>query len=498
MTSSIACPPRFATPRNPDRATLGHEVETYSLMLTGSRFMPWQRLVTSVTKELDPRYDLDEARLWYRLVIIVVPRQSGKTTIWEADATWVTRRRPGQVALLGEQSLIKARERLLDKYVEERLGGLYGSPTMNRAFRSYPYNVRKSNGSEHVRWLDTKARNSTIKPIANTDDAGHGDTTDHCTIDEAFVHRDLTVINGVQPTMRTRPDPQLVIMSTIGDGNDGLLQHYQEVGEASLHDPGSQVAYFEWSALDDDDRTDPEVWRRVMPSLGYTLDPETVRHEVSTMTADEFDRASLCRRPKLAALAKLPAEHWSSCGVDLEDVNPTGSVVLGFAVAHDRSAASIAVAGRVTVDVDGEPSHRVGCAIERRPGTAWLPARVAELARGRGRTVVAVVADRRAGAGSLIDASTARGVNVTEIEAGDVSTHCGTFYDLVVDHLLAHGHQQELDDAAAAAVDRPLGDSWAWSAVRSEGPIDAITSSTWAVGEFMRQFPLGVERSRSV
>ena len=46
-TGSLACPPRFGTPRNPDRLTLGGEVAAVARRL-GLTLMPWQQHVADV------------------------------------------------------------------------------------------------------------------------------------------------------------------------------------------------------------------------------------------------------------------------------------------------------------------------------------------------------------------------------------------------------------------------------------------------------------------
>ena len=50
---AVDCPPLFATPRDPSRATLGGAVASVATQL-GTPLMPWQRLVADVAMELDP------------------------------------------------------------------------------------------------------------------------------------------------------------------------------------------------------------------------------------------------------------------------------------------------------------------------------------------------------------------------------------------------------------------------------------------------------------
>src|SRR5882757_3936768 len=69
-------PPRFSTPRNPGHRTYGAAIAKVAAAL-GTPLMPWQRHVVDVACEIDP-----EGLPVHRLVVVTVPRQSGKTTLW--------------------------------------------------------------------------------------------------------------------------------------------------------------------------------------------------------------------------------------------------------------------------------------------------------------------------------------------------------------------------------------------------------------------------------
>ena len=76
----MTAPPRHHTPRNPDRPTNGPGVALIGAA-KGRTYMPWQRDALDVALELDP----ETGHYCYGIVVISVPRQSGKTTI-EGDA----------------------------------------------------------------------------------------------------------------------------------------------------------------------------------------------------------------------------------------------------------------------------------------------------------------------------------------------------------------------------------------------------------------------------
>lgn len=442
-------------------------------MLTGSRFMPHQRHVADVALEHD-----ELGHLLYDVVVLKIPRQNGKTTEVEGVLTWSSRRGPDRTVVYTAQDRQMARARLLEEFEQKRL-----ARNTRLAGR---YKVRRSNGSEAITWRDRKANASKIVIVATTDDAGHGLTTDTAVLDEAFAHDDLTLVNALQPTMVTRADPQLWIVSTVGDGTDGLLQHYEEIGEVSLTDPDTTVAYFDWSATADDDRADPAVHRRVMPALGRTITETRIRSYLRTMGANEFDRAFLNRRPDTADDAKIPGDAWAACGAELDDLE--GPIVLAVAVELDRSHTTIAAAGR--------HDDRLGVIVDRRKGTAWAGLELAALTHSRGPH--AVVGDRRLGAGGILDDARARGVPVVELGATDVVDCCGTMFDLVVGRQIAHARQPDLDTAVARAVERPLGDAWAFSMRGSGADIAPLYAATFAAGYHRHEFPTGLETGNIV
>jgi hypothetical protein len=460
---SIEAVPRFATLRRPERETRGPRIEAASLLISRSKFLPWQRMVSDVANEYELVQGENglEIRLCYEIVVLVVPRQNGKTTLLEPTLVSAALRRPDVDVIYTAQDRQMSKRRLIDELADKRLA--------RRPELAGQFKVRRSNGSEGIRWPNQ----SLISTVANTDEAGHGLTLDLVCLDEAFSHDDLTVVTALDATMITRPDPQLWIVSTVGDGSDGLLQHYQELGELSLSDPDTRIAYFEWSATDDQDRDDPETWASVMPALGYTITLDRVRDRRRNLTPDVFDRSYLCRRPTFGSTAKLSPAGWASCASPVE-LSPAGPYLMTFDVSADRQSVAVAVAGIfqgrtavVTRVLSGSPT-----AVARE---------ILGIYHGLG-VGCRVVADRRAGAGGLIDALLLLGLPVDELTTTELVTSCGTLFDLVESGDLWHDSQPLLDAAAISALARPLGDAWAWDRRKSPTDISTLIAATNAVG----------------
>ena len=400
--------------------------------LLGRPLMPWQRLVADVSQELRP----DGSR-FYRTVVLIVPRQQGKSSLLQAVMVDQAVAALDSSTLYTAQDRTEARRRLLTE-LDER--------TLARSPLRGHYRTRKTNGDESLRF----PTGSTIGIVAPTKTSGHGQTLDLGVIDEAFAQTDLSLPQAFGPAMVTRHDAQLWIVSVVGDGTDELLQHYQAEGEASLTDPATRLAFFEWSAPEGD-VYDEEVWRTCMPALGITVDADDVRADPTYGDPDEFARAYLCRRRPQQSTTAIELEAWERGAVDVLDlVDP---LVFAVDVALDRTAASIAAASAVAGGVGVE-------LVEHRPGTAWVVDRLEHLAR-RHRPV-AVIVDGAGPTGSLLAELERRRLPLAVWTATDIARACGWFVDEVAGGRLAHLEQAPLDAAVAGAAKLYRGDAFRW------------------------------------
>ena len=331
-------PPRFGTPRSPERATLGPAVGRVAASL-GKPFMPWQQLVADVVMEVDPV----TGRLAYPEFGLEVPRQSGKSTFVEAKgAHRCTATRffgPRQHLVYTAQTRQKARE----KWEED-----YAADLESSAAFKHRVNVSKANGNEHIRFVN----GSRWGLEAATEKAGHGSTIDEAHLDEAFAHQDFRLEQAFGPAMITRALKQLGWISTAGWlGGSPYLEAKTETGRrAVLEGRRSGLAYFEWSAPEDADPGDEAVWWACMPALGHTITVDAIRAEyakaVDQGKVNEFKRAYLNQwvpkdSPDLWSV--VPERTWAGL-VDPES-HPVGRVVFAAAFSHDQSHAAVGLAG---------------------------------------------------------------------------------------------------------------------------------------------------------
>lgn len=424
--------------------------------------MPWQAQVANVAGELEP-----DGRPAYREVRVTVPRQSGKTTLLLAEMV------DRALGWGGPQRIVytaQDRNHAREKW-DEQVSALDRTPLGGL------YSVRRSNGSERIRWRNGSQHGIT----AAGESSGHGSTLDLAVIDEAFAQGDERLIQAFRPAMVTRAAAQIWIVSTAGTDTSTFLRERVQDGRARVEaNERHGVAYFEWSAPDDAPIDDPAVWRATMPALGRTVDERTIADDLAAMGEQEFARAYL-NRWSPGGQPAIPIAAWQAC----RDTQATivGPIAVAIDVDPERVAGSIAVAGRRR---DGRTAVEL---VDARDGVEWIVPRVAELA-ARWHPV-AVALDPASPAGSLIAelAMSAR-IAPTLVNARTYGQACGALYDDVISGRLVHRGQPRLDEAVLSARRRPLGDAWAWARRGGDiSPLVAATIARWAWATTPEQKP---------
>jgi hypothetical protein len=460
--------PRFGTERHPERVTHGSRIAEIGQAL-GTGLMPWQRYVADVAGEVDPATD----RLYYSQVVVLVPRQSGKTTLGLAV------RAERALGFGGPQNLLYTAQTRNDarmKWEDDHWPILRDSPLGPLV------DIRRRTGAEAFVWS-----NGSIDGLpAPTEKAGHGKTLDLAFADEAFAQIDDRLEQAFRPAMITRPEPQLWVVSTAGTEKSSWLKGKVDAGRRRLleGDTASRTAYFEWSAPNDAPIDDPGTWRACMPALGITINEQQIKSVFDNMIAEQgMDGLGLFRRAYLnqwpdayqRAWTVIGELQWRACGGARAEPRPEGQVAFGVDASWpDGAWCSISVA---TLTDDDRTYVQV---LERREGTSWVVPVLKELTE-RHRPWATVV-DRKGPAGSLIPDMEAAGLEV-ETPSLEAIAHAAfrVKADVCADiPTLRHYDQDELDDAVAMVSRRPLGDAWTW-ARRNDTDISPLTSVTLAV-----------------
>jgi phage terminase large subunit-like protein len=456
--------------------------ETVELAATAGLMLdPWQQVV------LDGALGERNGGFWSAFeVALVLPRQNGKNSILEA-------REIAGLFLFGEELILhSAHEFKTGQEAFLRVRGLIeGSEAMSRRVDK----VRTAHGDEGIELKPlptvisgargkqiTRSKRQRLRFVARTSGSGRGFSGDVVILDEAF-NLPESVISALLPTMSARPNPQLWYTSSAVDQE--IHPHgvaLARVRERGLRGDDPSLAYFEWSADEDAHRgapravaTDPAQWAAANPGMGYRVSADHIAREQRSMGSKSFqvERLGIGDWPATDDALKpvIDPEIWANL---VHSGSKAGKFVVFAPDGNpERTSASIAAVGTR----DDDLAHVE--IIDRRPGTGWVAARLAELAQQW--KPAAIVVDPSGPGGSWLAALQDAGIEPLLISGREMAQACGGFYEAVTEKgSIRHLDQLELRDALAGAQTRPLGDAWAWARRTSQVDISPLVAVTLA------------------
>lgn len=463
-------PPRYYTRRNPDLRTRGPQMAKVSRAL-GRPYLPWQRYVADVTGELNPP---GSHYLWrYQVIVILLPRQAGKTTLMRSVVADRCITRPGTSVVMSAQLGKDSSDRWEDLVADIETGPL-GQHVV----------VKRGKGDQKCLWPNR----SKIEPFTPTKKGVHGKSPNLGLLDEVWAfskeHMD-EVLTALNPAMVTKRDRQVWIISAAGDASSTYLNELVEIGRAATGDPSSTMAFFEWSADEDADPYDPATWD-YHPGLDGLITIEDLRDESKPEKNSHANwlRSYLNRKTK-ATTTLVDMDLWDALAnpADLDVPAPSADkVAFAYDVAIDRTSAAVWQAWR---DEAGTMQIRV---VEYRPGADWLPAYIVAL---RDAGAAHIGADDGGPARIVTDQLRRAGLTIETVNGRDAGTAWGAFKATIKDSkdlaqgavpLLRHSGSDALRGALEIAAESRRGDQSSLSRNDSLGPIDplvAAVSASW-------------------
>lgn len=426
--------------------------------------MPWQRLVADVGGELVE----DEDGLLipaYREVVFSVPRQNGKTSLvlaWECHRAIGWEHLGPQRISYSAQTGNDARKKLINDQ----------KPILNPRKKALGIDrFYEASGGEGILWNN----GSRLVLLSNTEASGHGPTVDLGVKDELFADYDDRRDQALIPAMATRSAGQVLACSTMGTEDSIPWNALVERGRLAVDlDQRHGLAYFEWSAHEDADLDDPNVWPTFMPAFGITIKAPAVSHARigGQMTDGEFRRA-FGNLKTTTSDRVIPLAAWSA--VCTADATPAGTVVFALDVNPERTGGAIVAASPGVAEVVPRlPADGFGAL-----GTAWLVPRAVQLSASHANPLWLV--DATGPAASLIPALESAGLRVRPVKPAELVSACAQFYDGVIDGRLRLRQHADLDRAAAGAAKRTIGDAWAWTRKTASADISTLVAATLAL-----------------
>lgn len=451
--SSDGAAPLYATRRNPDLDTDGPQVGVVARAL-GTPLIPWQQYVVDVGNERRP-----DGSYEYEIVIVSVPRQTGKTTILRANGTHrclVCGRDVFYTAQTGKD----ARERWLD---------LVKILRVQPAFKDR-VKVGLRGGSEQIQFPGGAA----FRVFAPTVESLHGYTPPTVKIDEAFALTGMAgdlLMGAIGPAQITIRDRQIWIVSTAGTAESTFLHDWIDRGMEGT----PRVACFVWAAGPAHDPFNVDHIREFHPGVGFELNGKVLTAEDVFAQADrnsraEYERAFANRRT-ITMSHLIPAETWRPLKGEGDHMPPNKrTAVLGFDVSADRQSAAIVAAW---MD-HGAPRVRV---ILAQPGYSWVASEISKLRREWHLPWSRVVA---AGNGPVLDVIE-RLPGIRVLSEREYATACSAWLASIEDATLRHDGTDALAESVAGLVTRPaVSDGVAFSRRHSVGDSSPAVAGTCA------------------
>jgi phage terminase large subunit-like protein len=452
----------YATRRDPSLSTEGARVALVAEML-GTPLLPWQRYTADVAGELLP-----DGSYRHQVVVVTVPRQSGKTTLLRSVMVDRALSREGCGTFYTAQTGKDARERWNDLVDAVKASPLKGLTV-----------VRSAAGSERVLFPN----GSMVRCFAPVATSLHGYTPPLVVLDEAFAHDEQTgndLMGAIGPAQVTIRHRQLWIVSTAGTAESVFLRRWVDAGRAGAEG----VALLEWGAGPDvTDSYDPSVWPTFHPAMvdmgnGPLVSAAAIAAQADQLTRAEFERAYLNRWTRTASNL-ITAESWDRLA-NLSQAPPAegDKVVYAFDVMPDRSTAALVAVWRPE---GGVVQARV---VRTSPGVAWLLADLDQL-HTWGYRLFAAADDGPAR--EVTDQLTRRGFTVEKVSGKGYTDAWGFLMRHIAEGTLAHDGSDALAIAAANVNTRPVGDASAPSRRASAGDVTPLVAAM--VGAYVLDRP---------
>lgn len=476
--------PRFVTPRNFDRPTLGPEMAEVSRQL-GFEPMPWNLEHWDTLYEYTPVETPNGTinKLWYREGVLTVPRQSSKTTgTLVRHAHRCTKAHDNGWLRPGERSNTAFTMQHRNDAAKKMKEGWF--PILDPVVNPNEWNIaniercNRGAGTEQIKWL-----NGALTGVFPPNITGaHGDTLDAVDVDEAWSFPDDRAEQGARPAMITRLSPQIVIQSTQGTMDSTYFNDKCNDGRdrAALAHEGkeSHIYYLEYSCGPADDIDNPDHWPRWMPALGYTIDIDAImaEWEASRKRPDYFLRAygnvRVGRNNQI-----IPASSWANCyrPKSYREGKVWMAVDASPGIEGAGRSGSISIASYRGDDIAVE-------VIRHGPGVMWIPEAIGELTRQHKCQMLWL--DPIGPIGSIQnDIKLKSMARIEVIDARGMVNACGRFHQAVLDGTVHHRGQDMLNGAVEGAAKRTLEDGWAWKRATSSSdisPLVACTLAHWA------------------
>jgi hypothetical protein len=444
-------PRLFTPPLRPlnRRTSDGYDVADFAEMI-GEPLLPWQRFAVIHALELLPGGDYR-----FRIVIIVVARQNGKSTLKRTVTLWRMFMQPKCHVLGIAQDLSLARDQW-----QMCQDTIHESPSLEEEWG----NVRNVNGDEKF-WLANKSRYAIKAPNRK---AGRGGSNDEVNIDELAQHYDWKSWAATSKTTMAKANSQIWAMSNAGSDESVVLN---QLRDSALSGRDPTICLLEWSGEYDeegDSYCDIDDWPQIAqanPSLGYRISASAIRTAMAD-PPDIYRAEVMCQRVRHLDSA-IDMTAWAACAdpaVTMDSLR--NRLAACFDVAPDDGHATLAVAaqtpeGKVRGEIAASWPSAAAARLELPAMLARMkPSVIAWFPSGPAASLAPVFrAPKGARPVKLADAAPGRPA-YADITGGEVCEACMGLASLVKGRMILHNNDPLLAAHLGGASRLKSGDGW--------------------------------------
>lgn len=409
-------------------------------------------------------------------------RQNGKGDELEVVEAWDLTQRAAPIVHTAHEipTAVAAHQRLV--------GHLYSHRDLRRRVK----HVRSSNSDRSVEMVN----GGVIVYRTRTAGGGRGlDDIARLVVDEAQ-NAQPEQLAASTPILAVNPNPQTNYTGSAGI--EGRSHHWWGLRKRALNPDVGDFAWLEHSAERVSlvngsvlqvrpDPADVLSWVAANPAFPDRIPPAFLAEQLKVLGPELFAREHLCvwdPPTEEGAAVVFGAGKWEACA---SGPRPAGLKLgaLSVAMSYDRKWACIGGAAVQDPAVFVKPLQHGPVDGSGR----WLAPRARELQDTFG---VEVAIDGSGPASALIPALEDAGVSLQVLGTGDVLDACAGIFDLVHEGLLRYEPEPVLDRAVVSAVQRVVGDRWAWGRRQSEADIsalEAVTFASWLAVQARRMAP---------
>ncbi|OBK04033.1 hypothetical protein A5637_13205 [Mycolicibacterium fortuitum] len=445
----------------------------------------------------------------FRTLIILIARQNGKTQWLKGLGLWKLYLDGAEQVLITAQNL-----ELAEKTLSEAVADVKANRLLRREYRRFSQtngkfklvlkSINECRRAQGLEPLETPGAENPRewRTTPTTRKGGRSLSVDLAMLDELREHQNWLAWNAITPTTKSRPRSLNVGASNAGDVSSVVLRSLRDAAIGKIEagaTESTQVFLAEWSIPEVDeagdavDFTDPQYWPMANPGMGY-LPGHTIRDMQGVLEEMQdnlpgFQTEYCCMWVSTLKPGILPGPDWKDTTDKESRRRVDAPVWASLDVNFERTKAYIGVAAERS---DGRWHNEVIAAAR---GTDWVlpwfldPKRLIEDEAGpitvdgkqyRSKFAGVVIQARGAPASGQIETLQEAGVPVVELGGPDLTKSYGDYFDLLTQHRVRHRPSPALDEAAAIAQKKNLGDAWVLDRKQNDcSAVITVVQATW-------------------